>query len=152
MVSPPLFRCRRWRGQRKLTSGGKVRSGLPAYLFILESSGLFRWLRRGAQVWLHRGISRKRRLCFFVTHRAGDNHVAALLPVGWSSHLILRRELQRIKHANDLIKVPAGGHWVGKRKLDPLVRPNHKHCSNWRVQRWGAPFAGIARIRRRPVC
>jgi hypothetical protein len=24
--------------------------------------------------------------------------------------------LQRIKHANDLIKVPAGGHWVGKRK------------------------------------
>src|SRR6266478_1801501 len=40
----------------------------------------------------------------FIAHRAGNDDVLALLPVGGSRHLVLRRQLQGIDHAQHLVE------------------------------------------------
>src|SRR6202043_3323970 len=56
-----------------------------------------------------------------VGHRAGDDHVVTLLPLRRCRDLVLRRQLQGIDDTQDLVEVPAGGHWIGEDQLDLLV-------------------------------
>src|SRR5262245_54546432 len=44
-----------------------------------------------------------------VRHRAGDDHVLAVLPVHRRRHLVLGGELQRVDHPEHLVEVAAGG-------------------------------------------
>src|SRR5205823_660677 len=58
---------------------------------------------------------------------AGDDHVVALLPVDGGRDLVLRGQLERIDHAQDLVEVAAGRHRVDEDQLDLLVRTDHEH-------------------------
>ena len=46
-------------------------------------------------------------LSLFIGYGAGQDNVIAILPVRRGRHLVLRRQLHRIQHANDLVEVAA---------------------------------------------
>src|ERR1700758_5212619 len=60
-------------------------------------------------------------LRFFVRNASTDNHIVARLPVRWGCDFMFRGELNRIDHAEDLVKVAAGGHGITELQLDFLV-------------------------------
>src|SRR5262245_27430727 len=64
-----------------------------------------------------------------VRHRAGDDYVLAVLPVYRRRHLVLGGKLQRVDHAQHLIKVAAGGHRIDQDELDLLVRADDEHVA-----------------------
>ena len=78
------------------------------------------WLRGPAQVRLHRPIAGKYLVGFFIGDGSGDDDVIALFPVRRGRHAMLRGELDRIQHSNDLVEVAAGGHGIGQSKFDAL--------------------------------
>ena len=82
-------------------------------------------------------------LGLLVGHRAGDDHVLALLPLGRRRHGLVRGQLQRVDHAQHLVEVAAGGHGVDQHQLDLLVRADHEHVAQRRVLR-GRALGGVA--------
>src|SRR2546430_17345804 len=72
-------------------------------------------LFRSPQIGLRRfPPSRILLLRFFVRDRRQDNHVAALLPVRRRRNFVLRRELNRIQHAQYFVKVAPCAHRVAE--------------------------------------
>src|SRR5215475_2251409 len=95
------------------------------------------WLRHYADVRLgSRPAVRVGLPGFVVRDRTRDDDVLALLPIHRSRHLVLRRELQRVDDAQDLVEVAAGSHRVDENELDLLVRANHEHVPDGLVIRW----------------
>ena len=60
---------------------------------------------------------------------------------------MLCRELDGIEHAQYLVEVAAGAHWVTEHQLDLLVRPDYEHSSHSSIGGRGAAFRCIACIR-----
>ena len=58
-----------------------------------------------------------------IGHRAGDDHVLAMLPVHRSRDLVLGGELERVDHAQHLVEIAASGHRINEDQLDLLVGP-----------------------------
>src|SRR6266446_10158227 len=65
-----------------------------------------------------------------IADRAGDDDVLALLPVGWSRHLVLRGQLQGIDDAQHLVEISSRGHRIDQDQLDLLVRPNDEDVAH----------------------
>src|ERR1019366_476997 len=65
-----------------------------------------------------------------VGHRAGDDHVLAMLPVHRSRDLVFGGELERVDHAQHLVEIAAGGHRINEDQLDLLVGPDHEDVAN----------------------
>src|SRR4051812_25165711 len=57
-----------------------------------------------------------------VRHRPRDDHIAALLPLRRGRDAVLRRQLERVDHAQHLVEVAARRHRVDEDQLDLLVR------------------------------
>src|SRR5580704_1363637 len=57
----------------------------------------------------------------FVTDRASDDHILALLPVHRRRYFVVRSELEGVDHAQHLVEVAASGHWIDENELDLLV-------------------------------
>src|SRR5271166_6974721 len=64
---------------------------------------------------------------FFVGHRAGNDHVVALFPIHRRCDFVLRGELKRIEHAQNLVEVAASGHGIDEDQLDLFIGPHDKH-------------------------
>ena len=89
-----------------------------------------------------RGAFQPAGYCFLASSSetdAGDDDVLALLPVHRRRDLVLRRQLQRIDHAQHLVEVAAGRHRVDEDQLDLLVRPDDEHVAHGLVVGRGAP-------------
>src|SRR4029077_6325764 len=79
-------------------------------------------LRDDSKIWLRRFPAlRITPFRFLVGYRAGDDNVLGREPVYRRSHLVLRSQLQRVDHPQDLIEIPASCHWIDKDQLDLLV-------------------------------
>src|ERR1035437_566956 len=65
---------------------------------------------------------------------------------------MLRRELERIEHAQHLVEVAPRAHRIGKRQLDLLVGPDDEHGAHGLVVRGGCgPPRGTRHARRSPL-
>src|ERR1700761_6246794 len=64
---------------------------------------------------------------------------------------MLRRQLNRVKHTNDLIEVAPGRHGIRESELDPLIRSNDKNRSHWRIVSRCSTFGRVTRIGREHV-
>ena len=62
-------------------------------------------------------------------------------------HLVLRRELQRVDHAQHLVEVPAGGHRIDDDQLDLLVGPDDEDVADGLVVGGGAALGQCPRAR-----
>src|ERR1700761_5954417 len=63
-------------------------------------------------------------LSFVVRYGGQKDHVVSLLPVGWGRDFVLRRQLHRIEHTQQLGEVAPGAHGVAQMKLDLLIGAN----------------------------
>jgi len=57
---------------------------------------------------------------------------------------VLRGQLQGIDHAQHLVEIPSGGHWIDQDQLDLLVRPNDEDVAHCLIVGCGA-LRGVAR-------
>ena len=82
---------------------------LAARAAPLTIEGLFVRLRRESQVWLD-GAMPLRELSWnlVVAHAWNDDAIIAILPVCWCRDLVVRGQLERIDHSDQLIEVTAG--------------------------------------------
>src|SRR4029079_19268078 len=79
-------------------------------------------------------------LRLFVRNRSRDDHVVALFPVDWRGDAMLRGELHRIDHAENLIEIAPGGHGIDQDQLDLLVRANDEDVTNRLIVGWRPPL------------
>ena len=70
------------------------------------------WLRSRADIGLHRPITGKELIRFFVGYRAGNDDVVPDIPVCGSRHLVFRRKLNRIERTKDFVEVASGAHGI----------------------------------------
>src|SRR5205823_7997591 len=75
-------------------------------LCLIRGLSLFVWLRHEPEVRLD-GFPAAREFLFrsLVAERRHDDHVVAIFPIHRRRATVVRRQLQRINHANDLTKV-----------------------------------------------
>ncbi len=133
--------------------GCKTKAAVAALVELIGAGGpaLFR-LWHDPDIGLRRLPSlRVDRLGFVVADGAGDDDVLALFPVRGRGDTVLGRELQRVDHPDDLIEIAAGGHRVGQRQLDLLVRADDEYGAHGGVVGRGAVGGVAGRIRRQHV-
>src|SRR6185437_3226596 len=83
---------------------------------------------------------------FLVAHRTADDDIITLLPIRRRRHLVLRRQLHRIEHTQNLVEIAARRHRVREMKLDALIRSNDEHGADRSIVCGGAALAAVACI------
>src|SRR5438067_2295939 len=88
----------------------------------IRGLSLFVWLRHEPEVRLD-GFPAAREFLFrsFVAERRHDDHVVAVFPIHRRRDTVVRRQLQRINDAQDLIKVATGARRIRNHQLHFLV-------------------------------
>jgi len=87
-------------------------------------------LRRGPEIGLVGLVTGEQFGGIVIVDGRGDDHVAALFPVGRRRHLVLGGELQRIDHPQHLVEIAPGGHRIDQDQLDLLIRANDKNVAH----------------------
>ena len=108
----------------RATPWGRPRSHRPGSSVGVVGSAA--GLGHGAQVGLDGGELAEALLGLVVGHRGADDDVVAVLPVGRGRHLVLRGELQRVDHPQELVEVAPRARRVGEGELDLVVGPDHE--------------------------
>src|SRR5581483_4620655 len=83
-----------------------------------------------------------------VRDRPRDEDRIARPPLRRGRDLLLRRQLQRVDDAEDLVEVPARRHRIREHQLDRLVRPDHEDVPDGLVVRGRATVRVAARLGR----
>ena len=81
-------------------------------------------------------------------HRAGNDHILAVLPVDRRRHPVLGGELHRVDHAQHLVEVAACGHRIDQDELDLLVGADDEDVAHRLVVGRRASLRGAGRARR----
>ena len=119
---------------------GGVRAKRPTYFGCAVS-----------EVRLHCLVARENLVRFLVGYRPADNHVVPLFPVRRRRYLVLPRQLDRVEHAQNLIKIPARRHGIRQRQLDPLIRSDHEYRPHRCILCRRPPVRRLPRIPRQHV-
>ena len=86
-----------------------------------------------------------------VGDRGRDDHLFAGHPVGRRRDRLLRAELDRVEHAQDLVEVAPGAHRVGHRHLDALVGADDEDRAHRLVGHRGAALVAARLLGRQHV-
>src|SRR5215203_624007 len=89
------------------------------------------WLRRDSQIRF-RGSPTTGKLLLrsFIRQRWNDDHIVSILPINRRRNTILRSQLKRIDHAQNLVEIASRTRRIRDHQFDFLVWTNHKHRAN----------------------
>ena len=122
-----------------MASDGLRSPSPPIRLRVGERFGYTAWARSTPAVRL---------LGLFVGHRARNDHIVALLPIHRRGDLVLRGQLQRVDHAQDLVEIAARRHRIDDEQFDLLVGADDEDVAHGLVVRRGSAVTAARQFRR----